>query len=835
MATDFSYGKKQILSSGPFKPSGKNMPVDARTRVEVYADIESIPNPFIGMRITVLADETNSNKMTDYIVKSLKANASGIADMAINEVVRYVDYLGVSGGSSGGGTGAGLTTEQAQQLQVAYEHSQTEHFSGSYNDLSDKPIIPTQTSELENNSGYLTSIPEEYITETELDAKGYLTSHQDISNLQNKTDSGLTTTNKTVVGAINELKTGIDNAQLGGNIDTSTLASDLSLSGTSLQLKNSSGALIGSVVTLPSGGSTTVTGGNVVFTTVNLSSDTFTKGSATEEQPAISVVVDKNSLTVNEDSSVQLKVNIDNYLIDNSNTTLTLSVNNSYCTVSPSTLTFNSSNYNTEQIVTVTGAHLSSDYTNKTSVITINNSSGNNKTVNVTIVNIDIEDTNIPNITLSTSNLSVNENSTATFEVTLDKAPESNVTVNLSTTNGNCTLSNPSLTFTTSNYNIVQTVTVTGVHDESSYTNKNDVITLSADGLTSKSINVTITNIDEEPVIPNIVLSNTTLSVNEDATNTFTVSLDNAPSTDTTVSLSLDNEYCSLDKNSLTFTSTNYSTPQTVTVTGVHDESSYSNKNSIITLSSSGLTSKTVNVTIVNIDQKQEESAEEALVYWFQANEVPAGTTDVLLPNKVSGINSSDLGLTILADIDSSAYTGTWLKLDRTDGETGRYIKNSNKAATVIGTTDSYSMEYIAYSIDSPIEGWIGAQAISVKNTIQVYGSSSANSSINYMIRSNGSSGIKQSEKLITKSTINHVVLTYNHDTGTHNGYFNGKLIHTNESGVFNFGNFISFNASSANSTSYLYMLKLYRKALNQDEVTANYTSANIASIPSPV
>ena len=107
MATDFSYGKKQILSSGPFKPSGKNMPVDARTRVEVYADIESIPNPFIGMRITVLADETNSNKMTDYIVKSLKANSSGIADMAINEVIRYVDYLGVS---SGGSTSQGYAT-----------------------------------------------------------------------------------------------------------------------------------------------------------------------------------------------------------------------------------------------------------------------------------------------------------------------------------------------------------------------------------------------------------------------------------------------------------------------------------------------------------------------------------------------------------------------------------------------------------------------------------------------------------------------------------------------------------------------------------------------------
>ena len=107
MSTDFSYGGKQIVASGPFRPSDKNIPVDARTRVNTYADIVSIPTPFIGMRITVLTDETNSNKMTDYIVKSLKANASGIADMAINEVVRYVDYLGVS---SSGGTSQGYAT-----------------------------------------------------------------------------------------------------------------------------------------------------------------------------------------------------------------------------------------------------------------------------------------------------------------------------------------------------------------------------------------------------------------------------------------------------------------------------------------------------------------------------------------------------------------------------------------------------------------------------------------------------------------------------------------------------------------------------------------------------
>ena len=100
MATDFSYNGKQIVSGGPFKPSGKDMPVDARAVVKLYADIANIPNPHVGLKITVKSDETNNNKMTDYIVKSLKANSMGAANSAVDEVVRYVDYLGVSSGGS---------------------------------------------------------------------------------------------------------------------------------------------------------------------------------------------------------------------------------------------------------------------------------------------------------------------------------------------------------------------------------------------------------------------------------------------------------------------------------------------------------------------------------------------------------------------------------------------------------------------------------------------------------------------------------------------------------------------------------------------------------------
>ena len=133
MTTDFTYNGYQILSNGGFKPSGKNTPIDVRTRVNTFADIASIPVPYVGMLITVLQDETNGGKMTDYKVKSLKANSLGSANSLVDEVVRYVDYLGTSSGGSVSQEDintavnnyltehpvqSGATTEQAAQIQA---------------------------------------------------------------------------------------------------------------------------------------------------------------------------------------------------------------------------------------------------------------------------------------------------------------------------------------------------------------------------------------------------------------------------------------------------------------------------------------------------------------------------------------------------------------------------------------------------------------------------------------------------------------------------------------------------------------------------------------------
>ena len=57
----------------------------------------------------------------------------------------------------------------------------TQENINSWNNKADKSSIPTKASQLINDIGYMTSIPSEYVTEDELNAKGYLAEHQDIS------------------------------------------------------------------------------------------------------------------------------------------------------------------------------------------------------------------------------------------------------------------------------------------------------------------------------------------------------------------------------------------------------------------------------------------------------------------------------------------------------------------------------------------------------------------------------------------------------------------------------------------------------------------------------
>ena len=90
----------------------------------------------------------------------------------LKELIEEVRELQANGGG-GTGTGTsghthsnksvldGITSTRVTHWDTAYNHSQSHHFSGDYNDLTNKPAIPTKTSDLTNDSGYAT---ETYVT-----------------------------------------------------------------------------------------------------------------------------------------------------------------------------------------------------------------------------------------------------------------------------------------------------------------------------------------------------------------------------------------------------------------------------------------------------------------------------------------------------------------------------------------------------------------------------------------------------------------------------------------------------------------------------------------------
>src|SRR5262249_25403881 len=139
-------------------------------------------------------------------------------------------------------------------------------------------------------------------------------------------------------------------------------------------------------------------------------------------------------------------------------------------TLSTPSITFTAANWNVGQVVTVTGANDAIDdgdiaYTIFTTVTSSDVAYNGIAASDISVTNIDDELGTIP--VPPTSGLTPTEaGGTATFTVVLESQPTADVTINLSssdTTEG--TPSTTSLTFTSANWNIAQTVTVTGVDD----------------------------------------------------------------------------------------------------------------------------------------------------------------------------------------------------------------------------------------------------------------------------------------------------------------------------------------------------------------------------------
>jgi len=203
-----------------------------------------------------------------------------------------------------------------------------------------------------------------------------------------------------------------------------------------------------------------------------------------------------------------------------SDVVLDISSNNTNeATVSASQLTFTSANWNTPQTITVTGVD---DYIdrNDTATVTISvNDTGSDDTFDVLpnqSVSIILTDDDTAAFTVSETNLILNENGgTETFSVVLATQPTNDVVFDISSDNTNeATVSSTQLTFTNGNWNTPQSITVTGVDDN---TNGNDSanITIAVndansddafDALVNQEVSITLTDDgDNLPVFTNPV------------------------------------------------------------------------------------------------------------------------------------------------------------------------------------------------------------------------------------------------------------------------------------------------------------------------------------------
>lgn len=169
-------------------------------------------------------------------------------------------------------------------------------------------------------------------------------------------------------------------------------------------------------------------------------------------------------------------------------------------------------------------------------------------------------------VTVSKTSIKVAEGWVARYTMVLDAYPVGNVQVQLaSSSEDTAIVPKGTFTFTQSNWNTPQQVTVTGVAAGSA-TVTHAAVGGGYGGVIAANVNVT--------VVPDkaLILSATNVTVPESSTAAYTVALDTLPTADVTVTVASDDTGAvTVEPGTLTFTPGNYSSAQTVTVTGVVD------------------------------------------------------------------------------------------------------------------------------------------------------------------------------------------------------------------------------------------------------------------------
>ena len=193
----------------------------------------------------------------------------------------------------------------------------------------------------------------------------------------------------------------------------------------------------------------------------------------------------------------------------------------------------------------------------------------------------------------SATSATIAEDTTGTYTIVLDSEPTSDVTIRLTSSDTTAATVTPLLTFTTSNWSRPQTITITAENDNDT-DNETVIISyaISGGGYDTVSMaNFTATMIDNDTaaitqlataavtqlaisataVVAGVTQSATVMIMSEGRTGAYTIVLNSEPEGDVTIRLTSSDIAVATVTRSLTFTTSNWSRPQTITITAVND------------------------------------------------------------------------------------------------------------------------------------------------------------------------------------------------------------------------------------------------------------------------
>ena len=249
-------------------------------------------------------------------------------------------------------------------------------------------------------------------------------------------------------------------------------------------------------------------------------------------------------------------------------------------TLSDTTLTFTSENWDTPLEVTVSAAQ--DDDATADPAVTLKHTveGGGYQGVVAWSVTVTITEDDTAGVSIDSTALTVPEGDNGAYTVKLNTQPSGEVIIDI-TGGGDVTVSPTSLTFTTVDWSTAQKVTVSVDQDDDAANDTQAVSHAVGDGSAAEYIGATIDDVQvtvTDDDAAGVSIDPTALTVVEGQSNAYTVVLTSQPSADVTVTVSghdgtdLSLSGQTLTNDELTFTPDNWNQPQTVTVSAAQDE-----------------------------------------------------------------------------------------------------------------------------------------------------------------------------------------------------------------------------------------------------------------------